>query len=352
MSEAELQQLTAERGALESRLAALTDRIPSPASLALADRWAAASVFAQLDPAVRAGWNSYLEQAASVVLRTDPGLRAAVALRQRYDRCVDTLANDARVSDKAAALTALRTGPFQALFGNAVQADMWARFETTSAKLMDRETIARRLAYHSALAAAITRRDPTLGAYGAALVEKELTAQKICARLDVLTGQLSALGRLPLPAVGQEAEHKWVWLQESFLGSAFHSAFVSCHQDILLIEILMVVIGVLLTHPVELRRGRWWKIGISLALVYWAFWTLTVPASADLGARASNIFAFLGFTFPAILLSGLWTPEVVFYVCEVFMHLVDSPVRNRSRCPVCAGSIERPAGGSSRPRCG
>jgi len=90
-------------------------------------------------------------------------------------------------------------------------------------------------------------------------------------------------------------------------------------------ELATVIIGFLVTLPVELRRRRGLKIGASMVLVYLGLLTLQVPVSLKLAERKESLFAFLAYLGPAILLAAVWTWDICFILSRVFMLLIDSP---------------------------
>ena len=80
-----------------------------------------------------------------------------------------------------------------------------------------------------------------------------------------------------------------------------------------------------ITQPMELRRHRWLRIGISIMLVYLLRAAMGRPLDPTFAGHGSNTFTFFGFLMPSSMLAGLWTPAVSFYLAAGLTVFVDSP---------------------------
>jgi hypothetical protein len=96
-------------------------------------------------------------------------------------------------------------------------------------------------------------------------------------------------------------------------------------RDFVTIEIATIIMGFLITLPMELRPRRWLRIGASMVLVYLGLLTLRVPVSVAIVQRHESVFAFLDFLLPATFLAAIWTSPLCLILARLSLHLIDSP---------------------------
>jgi hypothetical protein len=320
-----LPEMKMEHSTLEFSLAGLPGKFPILTNAALARDWSASASLARLDPDVGEAWNSYWKRASPLVLRADHSVEYFIALQAAYDLDVDQLAGDWSVTNKPAALLNLQTNKFGSLFADPVYLKDRARFEAAAAKITDAKTLALREAYWLALVPATTNLNPGLCDYGRATLALETRSAEINRRLGTLTEQLRDLGELPEPATDERVEKPAVAQPpEPLTGREYFKTYAPQPRDFVTIETAALIIGFLITLPLELRPRRWLRIGASMVLVYLALLTLRVPVSVALAERHESIFAFLGYLVPATFLAAIWTQPVCLILARVGLHLIDS----------------------------
>jgi hypothetical protein len=145
--------------------------------------------------------------------------------------------------------------------------------------------------------------------------------------MSMLTEQLRDMGEVPEPATGESVETATaVHAPEPPLNSReFFKTYIPRSRDFVTIEIATIIIGFLITQPMELRPRRWLKIGASMALVYWGLLTLEVPVRVEITQRQDSILAFLGYVLPAAFLAAIWTGDICYFTTKIAMNLIDSP---------------------------
>ena len=320
-----LPEMKMEHSTLEFQLAGLPGKFPILTNAALARDWSASASLARLDPDVGEAWNSYWKRASPLVLRADHSVEYFIALQAAYDLDVDQLAGDWSETNKPAALLNLQTNKFGSLFTNPVYLKDRARFEAAAAKITDAKTLALREAYWLALVPATTNLNPGLCDYGRATLALETGSAEINRQLGTLTEQLRDLGELPEPATDERVEKPAVAQPpEPLTGRKFFKTYTPQPRDFVTIETATIIIGFLITLPLELRPRRWLRIVASMVLVYLALLTLRVPVSVALAQRHESIFAFLGYLVPATFLAAIWTQPVCLILARLGLHLIDS----------------------------
>jgi hypothetical protein len=340
---ARLPEMRMERSTLEFQLAGLPGKFPILTNAALARDWSASVGPARLDPDVGKAWNSYWKRVSPLVLQADHSLEYFLALQAAYDLDVDQLAGDWSVTNKPAALLNLQTNKFGSLFTNPVYLKDRTRFEAAAAKITDDKTLALREACWTALVSATTNLNPKLCDYGRATLALETRSAEINRRLGTLTEQLRDLGELPEPATDERVEKPTVvHPPEPLTSRKFFKTYTPQPRDFVTIETATIIIGFLITLPLELRPRRWLKIGASMVLVYLGLLTLRVPVSVALAQRHESIFAFLGYLLPATFLAAIWTPPICLILARLGLHLIDSPGTDGSPAPN-PGSASRAA---------
>jgi hypothetical protein len=232
------------------------------------------------------------------------------------------LARDPFIKDKPARLTALRSGKFASLFSNPNYLADAARFQKTAQSLADETTLGLHRAYQQALADGVTNINPKLAGYAAANLDVELKSDNLRARLEELKellGETKPAG-LPLQAdLGNQAPLS----PKALLSRGFYDTYVPNRRDIIGIELATLVLGLVLTSPVELRDRRWLKIGAALVLVFLCLLALSIPVGLGLTDRGTSVFAFFGFVVPAALLAEVWASDFTFFFSKLFMQLID-----------------------------
>ena len=338
-----LPEMKMEHSTLEFQLAGLPGKFPILTNTALARDWSASASRSRLDPEVGGTWNSYWKQVSPLVLQADHRLEFFLALQSAYDLDVDQLAGDWSVTNKPAALLNLQTNKFGSLFANPVYLDDRARFEAAAAKITDDKTLALREAYWTALVSATTNLNPKLCDYGQAMLVLETRSAEIKRQLGALTEQLRDLGELPEPAAGESVEKTAaVHAPKPLTSRKFFETYTPKTGDFVTIETATIIIGFLITLPLELRPRRWLRIGVSMGLVYLELLTLRVPVSIALAQRHESIFAFLGYLLPATFLAAIWTSPVCLILARLSLHLIDSHDTTGSPAPH-PGSASRAA---------
>jgi hypothetical protein len=338
-----LPEMKMEHSTLEFSLAGLPGKFPILTNAALARDWSASASLARLDPDVGEAWNSYWKRASPLVLRADHSVEYFIALQAAYDLDVDQLAGDWSVTNKPAALLNLQTNKFGSLFTNPVYLKDRARFEAAAAKITDAKTLALREAYWLALVSATTNLNPGLCDYGRATLALETRSAEINRQLGALTEQLRDLGELPEPATDERVEKPAVAQPpEPLTSREYFKTYAPQPRDFVTIETATIIIGFLITLPLELRPRRWLRIGASMVLVYLALLTLRVPVSVALAQRHESIFAFLGYLLPATFLAAIWTPPICLILARLSLHLIDSHDTTGSPAPH-PGSASRAA---------
>jgi hypothetical protein len=320
-----LPEMRMERTTLEFQLTGLPGKFPILTNAALARDWSANASLARLDPNVGEAWNSYWKRVSPLLLQADHRLEYFLALRAAYDLDVDQLAGDWSVTNKPAALLNLQTNKFGSLFTNPVYLKDRARFEAAAAKITDDKTLALREAYGTALVSATTNLNPKLCNYGRATLALETRSAEIKRQMGMLTEQLRDLGELPEPATDERVERPAVvHPPESLASREFFKTYAPQPRDFVTIETATIIIGFLITLPLELRPRRWLRIGASMVLVYLGLLTLRVPVSVALAQRHESIFAFLGYLLPATFLAAIWTSPICLILARLGLHLIDS----------------------------
>jgi hypothetical protein len=329
-----LPEMKMEHSTLEFQLAGLPGKFPILTNAALARDWSASASLARLDPDVGEAWNSYWKRASPLVLRADHSVEYFIALQAAYDLDVDQLAGDWSVTNKPAALLNLQTNKFGSLFTNPVYLKDRARFEAAAAKITDEQILALREAYWTALVSATTNLNPKLCDYGRAMLALETRSAEINRQLGALTEQLRDLGELPEPATDESVEKTaMVHAPEPLTSRKFFKTYTPQSGDLVTVETATIIIGFLITLPLELRPRRWLRIGVSMGLVYLALLTLRVPVSVALAQRHESIFAFLGYLLPATFLAAIWTSPVCLILARLSLHLIDSHDTTGSPAP-------------------
>jgi hypothetical protein len=320
-----LPEMRMERTTLQFQLAGLPGKFPILTNAALARDWSANASLARLDPDVGVAWNSYWKRVSPLILKADHRLEYFLALRAAYDLDVDQLAGDWSVTNKPAALLNLQTHKFGSLFTNPMYLKDRARFEAAAAKITDDKTLALRETYWTALVSATTNLNPKLCDYGRATLALETRSAEIKRQLGTLTEQLRDLGELPEPATDERVEKPAaVHVPELLTSRKFFKTYAPQLRDFVTIETATIIIGFLITLPLELRPRRWLRIGASMVLVYLGLLTLRVPVSVALAQRHESIFAFLSYLLPATFLAAIWTPPICLILARLGLHLIDS----------------------------
>ena len=318
-------ELKMKRSTLEFQLGGPPRKFPILTNAALARDWSASASLARLDPDVGKAWNSYWKRVSPLVLQADHRLEFFLALEAAYDLDVDQLAGDWSITNKPDALLNLQTNKFGSLFTNPVYLEDRARFEAAAAKITDDKTLDLRETYWTALVSATTNLNPKLCDYGRATLALETRSAEIKRQLGTLTEQLRDLGELPEPATDERVEKPAVAQPpEPLTSRKFFKTYTPQSADFVTIEIATIIIGLLITQPMELRPRRWLKIGASMVLVYLGLLTLRVPVSVPLAQRPESIFAFLGYLLPATFLAAIWTPSICLILARLSLHLIDS----------------------------
>ena len=336
-------ELKMKRSTLEFQLSGLPRKFPILTNAALARDWSASTSVARLDPDVGKAWNNYWKRVSPLVLQADHRLEFFLALEAAYDLDVDQLAGDWSVTNQPAVLLNLQINKFGSLFTNPVCLNDRARFEAAAAKITDDKTLDLRETYWTALVSATTNLNPKLRDYGRAMLVLETRSAEIKRQLGTLTEQLRDLDELPEPATDGSVEKTAVVRAPELLTSReFFKTYAPQPKDFVTIEIATIIIGFLITLPLELRSRRWLKIGVSMVLVYLGLLTLRVPVSVALAQRHESIFAFLGYLLPATFLAAIWTPPICLILARLSLHLIDSPDPAESAAPT-PGSAGRTA---------
>jgi len=318
-------EMRMERSTLEFDLAGLPRKFPILTNAALAHDWSAGASLARLDPGVGKAWNHYWKQVSPLVLRADPGMEYFITLQEAYDLDADRLAANWSVTNKPAALLGLQTGKFGFLFTNLVYLQDRARFEAAAAKITDDRTLALHQAYWTALVSAATNLNPRLYEYGRATLALETRSAEARRRLAALTEQFRDRGEVAGPAGGERVEKPAVIPSpEPLTGRKFFKTGTPQLGDVVTIETATIIIGFIITLPMELRPRRWLKIGASMVLVYWGLLTLRVPISVAPDQRHESIFAFMGYLLPATFLAAIWTSSLCQILARLGLHLIDS----------------------------
>jgi hypothetical protein len=321
----QLPEMKMERSTLQFQLGALPRKFPILTNAALARDWSASASLARLDHDVDGAWNSYWKQVSPLVLEADHRLEFFLALQTAYDLNVDQLVRDWSVTNKPAVLLNLQTNKFGSLFTNPVYLDDRARFEAAAAKITDDQTLDLREAYWAALVSETTNLNPKLRDYGRAMLVLETRSAEIKRQLGTLTEQLRDLGEHPEPATDENVENSAVvHAPEPLTSRKFFKTYMPQSGDFVTIEIATIIIGFLITQPLELRPRRWLKIGASMVLVYLGLLILRVPVSVAPAQRHESIFAFLGYLLPATFLAAIWTNPVCLILARLSLHLIDS----------------------------
>ncbi len=320
-----LPDIKMERSTLEFQLVSLPRKFPILTNTALARDWSASANLARFDPDVGATWNNYWKQVSPLVGQADHRLEFFLTLQSAYDLDVNQLTGDWSITNKPDALLNLQTNKFGSLFTNPVYLEDRARFEAATAKITDDKTLALREAYWTALVSATTNMNPKLCDYGRATLALETRSTEIKRQLGTLTGQLRDLGEFPEPATGESVERPAVvHIPELLTSRKFFKTYAPQSRDFVAIETATIIIGFLITLPLELRPRRWLRIGASMVLVYLGLLTLRVPVSVALAQRHESIFAFLGYLLPATFLAAIWTSPVCLILARLSLHLIDS----------------------------
>ena len=344
-------ELKMERSTLEFQLAALPRKLPILTNAALARDWSASASLARLDHNVDVTWNSYWKQVSPLVLVADHRLEFFLTLQAAYDLDVDQLVRDWSITNKPAVLLNLQTGKFGSLFTNPVYLDDRRRFEAAAAKITDDQILDLREAYWRALVPETTNLNPKLCDFGRAMLVLETRSAEIKRQMGALTGQLRDLGELPEPATGESVENTAaVSAPEPLPGGKFFKTYTPQSGDFVTIEIATIIIGFLITLPLELRPRRWLKIGASMLLVYLGLLTLQVPVSVALAQRHESTFAFLAYLLPAIFLAAIWTHPISLILARLGLHLIDSHDTSGSPAPH-PGSAGQGGTPGQLPRC-
>jgi len=329
-----LPETKTECSTLEFQLAGLTGKFPILTNTDLARDWSASASLARLDPDVGEAWNSYWKRVSPLVIGADHRLDFFVDLQTAYDLDVDQLARDWSITNKPAVLLNLQTNKFSSLFTNPVYLNDRARFEAAAAKITDDQTLALREAYWTALVSTTTNLNPKLYDYGRTTLALETRSAEIKRQMGALTEQLRDLGELPEPATDERVEKPVAaHPPESLASRKFFKIYAPKSRDLVTIEITTIIMGFLITLPMELRPRRWLRIGASMVLVYLGLLTLRVPVSVAIAQRHESVFAFLGFLLPATFLAAIWTSPVCLILARLSLHLIDSPDATGSPAP-------------------
>ena len=321
-SKEELTRLKMERTTLEFELPNLRAHYPALTNQAQAREWSNAATLSQLDSDVCQTWRAYLNHVAGLAQEREPALGSFLALQQGYELEVERMAKDAFIQDKPARLMNLRTNKFAALFTNPAYVADAARFEALAQKLADEQTLALHTAYEQALGAAATNFSPQLAEFGRATLEYELKSDALKGRLRDVKAQLGETGEVAQASRPGEPGPSALTPQSLF-SRGFFDTYIPERKDFISIELATLILGFILTTPVELRDRRWLKIGLSLALVGFGLMTLRIPVGLSLAERGTNVFAFFGFLVPAALLAAVWAGDITFFMSKLFVSLID-----------------------------
>jgi hypothetical protein len=324
VDESELPKMKMERSSLEFELPNLPSKFPILANAELARDWSTAATLCETDPDVGRSWSAYLGHVGPQVLKDDPGLESYLTLREAYDADVVRIAEDVSIRDKAAGLMELRTTRFAALFENSVYLDDRKAFEAAAGKLADESTVALRKAYWSALVEAATNTNPNLAGYGSAMLDLNTRTDELRMRLDRLTDQLAGIGELPEVSRQITSRSRPAPLVGKTRVVNRLLSLVPDKVDFVTVELVAVLMGFLITMPVELRHRRWMMISATAVLVYLGLLAMRVPMNRTLAGQPRNISVFLAYCVPSVLLAALWTPALCQIAAKGLLLLVDS----------------------------
>jgi hypothetical protein len=318
----EIARLKMERSTLEFQLPHVRLKYPVLTNTALAAQWPQATLLSQLDPQVCATWRAYLDQVAPILQQRAPALATFLTLQQGYELEVERLAREPFLQDKPARLMLLRTNKFAPLFTQPGYLADAAHFQAAARELDDATTLALHRAYQQALAESATNLNPNLAEYGAAHLACELKTDTLRGQIAELTARLeasqtAALSQASAPA-GQAA-----FSAKDLLSRGLFETYIPERQDFISLELATLILGLVLTSPVELRDRRWLKIGVSLVLVFLCLLALRIHVGLGIAERGTNVFAFCGFLVPAALLAAVWASDFTFFFSKLFVQLID-----------------------------
>jgi hypothetical protein len=317
-SEGEAAKMKMERTTVGFQLPNLPGQYPLLTNAALTRDWSAAAILSQLDPEVCASWRAYLNQVSPLVQQKDPSLGPYLTLQEGYLAEVEPLARNVFVTNKTARFMELRTNKFVPLFSRDPYVADAARFDRLAQGLTDETTLALRKAYEETLTAAATNLNPGLSEYARARFELALKSDELKGRVRQLNEQLGELDESPSPAT-----QRLTGTPQDLLRAGAFATYVPREKDFLGILLATALLGGLITHPVEMRDRRWWKIGASLVLVYLGLLALRIQANRDGSNDGAKVFAFFGFVVPAALLAGVWASSFTSLFSKLALQLID-----------------------------
>ena len=321
--EGEAAKTKMERTTLKFQLLNLRSQYPLLTNASLTGDWAEAAVRSELDPEVCASWQAYLTRISPLLQEKDPSLGAYLTMQEGYIAEVEPIAKDVFLRNKTALFLNLRSNKFAALFRYTTYETNAAQFARLAPALADDTTLALRKAYEEALTAAATNLNPQLTEYARARLEFALKSDELKGRLRQLNEQLGETPESPSPVAQPARLGVVTGTQQNLLHVGSFETYVPREKDFLGIELATVLLGFLITQPVEMRDRRWRKIGASVVLVYLGLLALRIPVSLAATNRGTNVFAFFGFVLPAALLAAVWASSFTSVLSTLTLQLID-----------------------------